>query len=65
MAEALQRSKGILFYSNSPYGIIKAITSLDLGFISTCQYSLAKSNEVNHSASSKLAKISVCQDIGY
>src|SRR6266498_1802332 len=65
VAGALQRPKGILFHSNSLQGVIKAVTSRDLGFISTCQYSLAKSSEVNHPAPPKLANISVCRGIGY
>jgi len=59
VAEALQRPKGILFYSNNPQGIMKAITSFDFESISTYQYLLAKSSEVNHPASPKLANISV------
>src|SRR6266542_3644278 len=65
VAKALQRPKGILFHSNSPQGVIKAITSRDLGSISTCQYLLAKFSEVNHPAPPKLANILVCRDIGY
>src|SRR6266542_2086328 len=65
VAGALQRPKGILFPSNSSQGVMKAVTSLDFGFISTCQYPLAKSSEVNHPAPPKLANISVCQGIGY
>src|SRR6266542_1872451 len=65
VAEALQRLKGILFHSNSPQRVIKAVTSLDFSFISTCQYPLAKSSEVNHPAPPKLANISVCRGIGY
>src|SRR6266540_2744154 len=65
VAGVLQRPKGILFHLNSPQGVIKAVTSLDFGFISTCQYPLAKSSEVNHPAPPKLANISVCQGIGY
>ena len=65
VAEALQSPKGILFHSNSPQGVMKAVTSLDFGSISTCQYPLAKSSEVNHPAPPKLANISVCQGIGY
>src|SRR6266545_1535420 len=44
---------------------MKAVTSLDFGSISTCQYPLAKSSEVNHPAPPKLANISVCRGIGY
>src|SRR6266540_7483120 len=65
VAGALQRLKGILFHSNSSQGVMKAVTSLDLGSISTCQYPLAKSNEVNHPAPLKLANIFVCRGIGY
>src|SRR6266540_7426654 len=65
VAGALQRPKGILFYSNSPQGVMKAVTSLDFGSISTCQYPLAKSSEVNHPAPPKLANISVCRGIEY
>src|SRR6266542_2958058 len=65
VAEALQRPKGILFHSNSPQGVMKAVTSRDFSFISICQYPLAKSNEVNHPAPLKLANISVCRGIGY
>src|SRR6266540_5618121 len=65
VAGALQRSKSILFHSNSPQGVIKAVTSCDFGSISTCQYPLAKSSEVNHPAPPKLANISVCHGIGY
>ena len=65
VAGALQRPKGILFHSNSPQGVIKAVTSLDFSSISTCQYPLAKSSEVNHPAPLKLANISVCRGIGY
>ncbi len=65
VAGALQRPKGILFYSNSPQGVIKAITSLDFSSISTCQYPLAKSSEINYLASPKLANISVYRGIGY
>src|SRR6266540_2072795 len=57
--------QSILFHSNSPQGVIKAITSLDLSSISTCQYPLARSNEVNHPTLPKLANISVCHGIGY
>src|SRR6266542_6763166 len=65
VAGALQRPKGILFHSNSLQGVIKAVTSLDFSSISTCQYLLAKSSEVNHPAPPKLANISVCQGMGY
>src|SRR6266540_5878313 len=65
VAGALQRPKGILFHSNSPQGVMKAVISFDFGSISTCQYPLAKSSEVNHPAPLKLANISVCQGIGY
>src|SRR6266508_744073 len=65
VAGALQSLKGILFYSNSPQGVMKAVTSLDFGSISTCQYLLAKFSEVNHPAPLKLANISVCRGIGY
>src|SRR6266496_5993516 len=65
VAGALQRPKGILFHSNSPHGVMKAVTSLDFDSISTCQYPLAKSSEVNHPAPPKLANISVWCDIGY
>src|SRR6266511_1963441 len=65
VAGTLQRPNGILFHSNSPQGVMKAVTSFDFGSISTCQYTLAKSNEVNHPAPPKLANISVCRGIGY
>ena len=65
VAGALQRPKGILFHSNSPQEVIKAVTSLDFSSISTCQYPLAKFSKVNYPASLKLANISVCQGIGY
>src|SRR6266540_5588346 len=65
VAGALQRPNGILFHSNSPQGVMKAVTSFDFGSISTCQYPLAKSSEVNHPAPPKLANISDCQGIGY
>src|SRR6266498_4266863 len=65
VAGALERPKGILFHSNSLQGVIKAVSSLDFGSISTCQYLLAKSSEVNHPAPPKLANISVCRGIGY
>src|SRR6266498_5095566 len=65
VAGTLQSLKGILFYSNSSHRVIKAVTSRNLGSISTCQYPLAKSSEVNHPAPPKLANISVCRDIGY
>src|SRR6266498_1480551 len=65
VAGALQRSKGILFHSNSLQGVIKAVTSLDFGSIFTCQYPLAKSSEVNHPAPLKLTNISVWRGIGY
>ncbi len=65
VAGALQRPKGILFHSNSPQRVIKAVTSLDFDSISTCQYPLAKSSEVNHPAPPKLANISVCRGIRY
>ena len=59
VAEILQSPKGILFHSNNSQEVIKAITFLDLGSIFTCQYPLAKSNEINHPAPPKLANISV------
>ena len=59
VAGMLQRLKGILFHSNSPQGVMKAVTSLDFGSISTCQYPLAKFSEVNHPTPLKLANISV------
>src|SRR6266542_655643 len=65
VAGVLQSPKGILFHSNSPQGVIKTVTSLDFGSISTCQYPLAKSSEVNHPAPPKLANISVCRGIRY
>src|SRR6266540_363767 len=65
VAGALQSPKSILFHSNSPQGVMKAVTSLDFDSISTCQYPLAKSNEVNHPAPLKLANISVCHGIRY
>jgi len=65
MAGALQKPKGILFYSNSPHSIIKAIIFLDLKSISTCQYPLAKSSKVNYPTLLKLANISVYHGIRY
>ena len=44
---------------------MKTVTSCDLGSISTCQYPLAKSSEVNHPAPPKLTNISVYRGIGY
>src|SRR6266540_5350661 len=65
VAGTLQSLKGILFYSNSPQGVMKAVTSFDFSSISTCQYPLAKSSEVNHPAPPKLANISVWHGIRY
>src|SRR6266542_3530923 len=65
VAGALQSPKGILFHSNSPQGVIKAVTSLDFNSISTSQYPLAKSSAVNHPDPQKLANISVCRGMGY
>src|SRR6266498_234445 len=63
IAGVLQSPKGILFHSNSPQGVIKAVTSRNLGSISTCQYLLAKSSKVNYPAPLKLANISVSPSI--
>jgi len=65
VAGALHKPNGILFHLNNPQEVIKTIISLDLGSISTCQYLLAKSNEVNHPAPPKLTNISIWHGIGY
>ncbi len=65
VAGALQSPKGILFHSNSPQGVMKAVTSFNFDSISTCQYPLAKSSKVNHPAPLKLANISVWRGIEY
>ncbi len=63
IASTLYSLKSITFHSNNPYGIIKAIFSLSFLSILICQYSLARSSEVNYQAFWKLANISVCLSI--